>query len=68
MCGHTVLQAGTQALEEPHVSRSGLGRSIVMSVDGVAQQPGPAGTPGGEHCTRTATTVKHKPQVMTVKL
>ncbi|KAL0027993.1 hypothetical protein WJX79_009296 [Trebouxia sp. C0005] len=40
-------EAGTQALEEPHVSRSGLdlGRSIVMSLDGVLQQPSPAGTP-----------------------
>ncbi|KAL0018833.1 hypothetical protein WJX77_008429 [Trebouxia sp. C0004] len=41
-------EAGTQVLEEAHVSRSGqdLGRLRVLSLDGVAQQPGPAGTPG----------------------
>ncbi|DBA84279.1 TPA: hypothetical protein ACH3X2_006336 [Trebouxia sp. C0005] len=42
-------EAGAQALEEPHVSRSGqdLGRSIAMSLDGVLEQPSPAGTPVG---------------------
>ena len=55
MCRQAVLQASTQALEQPHVSRNGqgLGMLRVMSPDG-AQRASPAGTPGGEHCTRTA--------------
>jgi len=31
-----------------------------MSLDHVAQQPSPAGTPRGEHCTQTAFNLKHK--------
>ncbi len=70
MCGQTVLQAGTQALEQPYVSGSGQdpGRLRVMSLDGVAHQASPAGIPGGEHCPRTAINVNHKPQVVTLKL
>ena len=69
MCGHTVLQAGTQASEQPHVSGSGwdLGMLRVMSLDGVAHQASPAGIPGGEHCTCTAITI-NKPIVMTLKV
>jgi hypothetical protein len=69
MCACTVLQAGTQALEQPHVSGSGqdLGMLRVMSLDGLAHQASPAGNPGGEQCSRTAITVKHKPHVITLK-
>ncbi len=62
-CG--VFQADRQVLEECHVSSSSQdqGKLMTLSLPPVQQQPSPAGTPGGEHCTHTTITLKHIPSL-----